>query len=128
MYIIFIFKAIILNKLFLIPKFKKPFIYNNILLKIKYNKSIINVNVKTTQKVAYVKSIVAGIIGYQSNDFYLSTHAKYLNESKTLGIYDLKDKEVSVIFHIEGDSDIPNINNSVLATSHPNYSTQTFFS
>ena len=96
----------------------KDYIYNNILLKIKYNKSIINVNVKTTQKVAYLKSIVAGIIGYQSNDFYLSTHAKYLNESKTLGIYDLKDKEISVIFRIKEGSDIPNIDNCVLATSH----------
>ena len=113
------FNAIILNKLFFIPKFKKPFIYNDILLKIKYNKSIINVNVKATQKVAYVKLIVAGIIGYQSNNFYLSTHAKYLNESKTLGIYDLKDKEISVIFRIKEGSDIPNIDNSVLAISHP---------
>ena len=81
------FNTIILNKLFLIPEFKKPFIYNNLLLKIKYNKSIININVKTIEEVAHVKSIVSGIIGHQSNDFYLSTH---LNESKTFGIFDLE--------------------------------------
>ena len=42
-----------------------------------------------------------------------------MNESKILGIYDLEDKEIFVIFRLKGGSDIPNIDNSVLATSHP---------
>jgi len=72
----------------------------------------------STEEIAHVKSIVAIIIEYQSTDFYLSSHAKYLNESKILRIYDLKGKEISVIFRIKGGSDILNLDNNVLATSH----------
>jgi len=91
----------------------------HVLLKIRHNTSTFNVTVKTTIAISHVKSIISKIIGYSSEDFYLSTRVKYLNDSKAVEIYDLDNKEISVIFRIKGGSDFPNLDDNVHATSHP---------
>jgi len=88
-------------------------------LKIRHNMSTFNITVKTTDTISHIKSIISKIIGYSSEDFYLSTRVKYLNDSKAVEVYDLANKEIFLNFRIKGGSDIPNLNDNVLATSHP---------
>ena len=99
----------------------------NLLLRIKYDENSFHLTLNVTKTVLELKFIIANIIGHSANKFYLGTHTKILVESKSLKIYDLRDKQIFINFRMKGGSDTQHLDDNVLATISPISPQRTFF-
>ena len=99
----------------------------NLLLKIKYDENSFHLTLNVTKTVLELKFIIANIIGHSANKFYLGTRTKILVESKSLKIYDLRDKQIFINFRIKGGSNTQHLDDNVLATIPPISPHRTFF-
>jgi len=100
-------------------RLKKNYIHkkNHIkLFKIRLDHTTIAVPLHASKTISHAKCIIAKIIGYKHDDFYLSTKTKYLNESITLELFNLDYSEIIINFRIKGGSN--DQNDEVAATKH----------
>ena len=101
---------------------KKPH-YN--IFKINYEKKSFLLPINISQSILKVKIIIGLIIGYIHRDFYLSTRSRYLNESRTVDLYDIHDKTITIVFCVKGVGDL--LDNEVSATTQIHHVHRPFF-